>query len=299
MTAGHGRAPRRALAALALITAAVSACGNVDDLSFPTPPPTTATSTPTTLGDLASVSQAPVAGGGLPRVALAPGRASLSGTVTGPNGAVGGATVHVERLVGDAVAAQDVTTQADGTWAMPGILGGRYRVRTWRAPDLALTVPAIFFLEDGTSQAVPLKVEQFSGASVEVAVDPDPPVVGQPTGLAVQLHVESVDAAGVVRGQAVAGAIVELANGLSWTVADPNPTQTGPTGRATWQVVCGAAGQQPLAVIVGEADVYPLTVRPCVAPPPDTTTTSTAVPATVPSGTASTISTLSAPASVP
>ena len=41
------------------------------------------------------------------------------------------------------VASVDATSQPDGRWTIPGILGGRYRLRAWRAPDMALTVPQI------------------------------------------------------------------------------------------------------------------------------------------------------------
>ena len=40
---------------------------------------------------------------------------------------VAGATVHAERLVGDAAATMDVVTGEDGRFTMPDILGGRFR----------------------------------------------------------------------------------------------------------------------------------------------------------------------------
>jgi hypothetical protein len=254
----------------------------VETLSFPTPPPTTPTTTPTTLGNLAGIQMAAVAGKPVTAIAAGPGSASLSGTVSGPNGPVAGADVHAERLVGDQVAVIDAISQADGTWTIPSILGGRYRLRAWRAPDLALTEPQIFFLPESGDRSFALQLDQFGTADVTTAINPDPPTVGQPAGLAAEITEQSVDAKGVVRVRPVAAASVELAGGLSWTVLTANPTTTSATGKATWQVMCDSAGDQPLAVVVNNTDAYALDLPACVIPPTSTTTTS------VPSGSGST-----------
>ncbi len=253
-----------------------SACGGVDTLSFPTPPSTPATTTPTTLPDLTKVTNAAVQGHAATTFAVGPGGATLSGTVVGPSGPVPGAHVHVERLVGNAAATADVATAANGTWSLPNVLGGRYRVRAWRAPDLDLTTPLIFFLPDTGTRSVGLQLEQFGTADVTSALAPDPPVVGQPVGLAVQLTLETVDAAGVVRPRPMSGASVALANGVTWGVSSPNPTLTTAGGRATWQLSCEAVGPQPLAVVVNGSDVHALQLSPCVAPSPPTTAPTTA-----------------------
>jgi hypothetical protein len=172
------------------------------------------------------------------------------------------------------VAAIDTVSQPDGKWTIPRILGGRYRLRAWRAPDLALTVPQIFFLPEAGDRAVALELDQFGAGDATTAIDPNPPVAGEPAGLAVQITGRTVDAHGVVRAEPVVGTI-ELAAGLSWTVLTPNPVATSSKGRATWQVVCGSAGPQPLAAIVNNTDVYPLDVPACVTPPEPATTTTT------------------------
>ena len=121
-------------------------CVHVSHLSYPAPPPTApaavSTTTPT-IANLAVVPLAAVAGRTTTTLAVGPGGATLPGRSSGPAGPVGGADIHIERLVGDRVAAADVIAKADGTLdACPASLGGRYRVRAWRAPDLALTDPA-------------------------------------------------------------------------------------------------------------------------------------------------------------
>ena len=69
--------------------------------------------------------------------------------MVGPSGAVPNATVHVERLVGDQVGAIDLTTDANGAFALPNALGGRYRVRAWQAPVLAQLGSEVAFVADG------------------------------------------------------------------------------------------------------------------------------------------------------
>jgi hypothetical protein len=262
-------------AALALLAVG---CRNVETLSYPAPPPTGATTAPTTVGNLTGVATAAVAGGPQAAIAAGPGNASMSGTVSGPNGPVAGADIHAERLVGTQVAAIDAISQADGTWTMPNILGGRYRLRAWRVPDLALTAPQIFFLAGGGDRSIALQLDKFNTVDVATAINPDAPTVGQAAGLAAEITVQSVDANGVVRVRPVAGASVELAGGLSWTVLTANPVPTSPGGRATWQVTCGAPGVQSLAVVVNNTDVYGVDLPACVVPPAPTTTTSTTSP---------------------
>jgi hypothetical protein len=251
------------------------ACGHVDTLSYPTPPPTAATTTPTTIGNLAGVSLAAVAGKQPAVISVGPGASSLSGTASGPNGPVAGADIHAERLVGDQVAAIDAISQADGTWTIPDVLGGRYRLRAWRAPDLALTQPQILFVSDAGDRSIALQLDQFDTATVATAMNPDPPTVGEPAGLAAEITLQSVDAKGIVRVHPVAGASVELAGGLSWTVLTANPVQTSAGGKATWQVECGAPGLQSLVIVVNNTDVYGLDLPACVIPPVPTTTTTT------------------------
>jgi hypothetical protein len=266
----------RGVRAAAVIGLLAVGCSHVDTLSYPPAPPTTAAITTTTLGDLAGIQMGAVDGKAPATVAMGPGGASLSGTVVGPSGPVGGADVHAERLVGDQVAAVDVVSRADGRWTIPAIRGGRYRLRAWRVPDMALTEPQIFFLPEAGDRSIALLLDRFDSGEATAAIDPGNPIVGRPAGLAVQVTAQSVDAHGIVRVQPAA-ASVELAGGLAWTVLTTNPVATA-KGRATWQVVCGGVGSQPLAVIVNNADVYSLDLPACVAPPEPTTTTTSIPP---------------------
>jgi hypothetical protein len=227
---------------------------------------------------------APVNGvGGHPitSVVLGPGQATLSGIALGPDGPAGGVTVHIERLVGDLVGSFNVTAHADGTWTMPGILGGRYRVRAWRPPDLAMTTPQIFFLGGTDNRSLSLQLARFNSGNVAAALNPNLPVVNAASNLLIQLTTQTVDANGVVHSAPVPSASVQLAGGAQMTISNPNPATTTAKGEAIWQVVCQVAGPVSLTATVNGTDTYPVDIPDCVGPPPPppsvatTTTTST------------------------
>jgi hypothetical protein len=278
-------AGRRLLRWLSAVTAALlllAGCGgHVTDLAFPTPPSSSPALTTTGAPDLTGAKLAGVPGESRSTVAVGPGGATLNGTVVAPSGTVGGADVHIERLVGNQVGAMDVVAQADGTWSLPRVLGGRYRVRAWRPPDLSLINPEIFFLNGTDTMSLTLELQQFNASTVSSAIAPKPPVVDQPAALAVELTTQTVDAQGVVRAQPVANANIELSAGGVWTIAGPNPAVTGADGTVSWNVVCGQPGPQPLTAVVDNTDTYSVKVPACALPPPVATTvptTSTTAP---------------------
>jgi hypothetical protein len=279
----------RRLAAVALSTLAlvVSACGgNVTSFSFPTPPPGAATTEPPPPPDLTGVSLPAVAGQATTTIAMTPGPATLSGTVVGPNGPVPAAVVRAERLVGSSFGRIDTAVQPDGTWTIPGVKGGLYRVRAWRAPDLALTTPQVFFVASTDNKSLTLQLTQYAGTHVTAAVAPNPPLLNQPLNLAVQLTTEAVDSQGVVRAQGVPSALIQLSADFNWTVNSSNPTSTDGNGEATWSLVCNGLGGSSMTVLVNNTNSYPLNLPACVNVPETTTsssstsTTSTSVAST-------------------
>lgn len=255
---------------------ALAGCG-VQTLAFPNPPAVTAppvTPGPTLPTNLPSVSEAPVPGATTtvpPRIG--PGAASLNGTVLGPSGPVAGATVEADRLVGDQVASTQTTTAADGSWTINSILGGRYRVRAWQQPSLALTTPQIFFLAGTDSHSMTIQLTAFAGPDVAAAIAPSPPSVDQPANLVVQVTSPTVGPDGVVRGLPQVGASVTLTDGALWQVYNANPLTTGPDGTVLFQVGCQADGDIPLSVSVAGGSPVALQLPDCVGPPPTTTTT--------------------------
>ena len=261
-------------AALALLASACQA-----KAIEPLPPaPKVPETTTTTVVDYSGVGLAGVAGRTTTTVAMGPGRATLEGTVTGPDGPVPGAVVHAERLVGDAAATLDVLTGEDGRYVIPNVLGGRYRLRAWKAaPDnLALVEPQVFFLEGAEKKATNLAVTRYQGVTVTAAIAPDPPLIEAPSNLVVQVVDRAVDPGGIVRSTPVPDVRAELFGTGDWRVLTPVATTADAGGRARWTLECRRVGQQPLSVVIGESVTFNLNLPACTVPPP---TTDESVPA--------------------
>jgi hypothetical protein len=279
--------PRLVLLVLVVLGAGACVSGSGEQLP---PPPNIPTTTTTAVPDLSGVGLPPVPGKTTTTIAIGPGRATMGGTVVGPDGPVPGAVVHAERLVGESVAAVDVLTNADGTWQIKDVLGGRYRVRAWRVPDLALTQPQVFFLDGAEKKALNLSLARHQGMAATAAIAPNPPVVGSPANLVVQVTVRGVDERGVVRATPVSGVPIELFGAGDWRVTTPNPTSTDGGGRARWQLVCRRPGSQPLSVVVNDAESFPLSLPACTTPAAeeDGTAPATSTPASTTSSTTTT-----------
>lgn len=257
---------------LAVLAAGAVACSGGKKDGRAAPPPATAASTSTT----GPVITAP----GNPRVTttlgteLEGGQASLLGNVTGPGGPVEGATVRIERLVGDAATGVDVETLPGGGWQLIGVKGGRYRLRAWKAPDLAQVQPEVVFLEATESRDVTLPVALFGQTAPLVGnFDPSPPPVGQPSNLAVQVTASTVDPEGVVRVTPRPGVTVQFVASPGLTLLSPPIQVTDANAAASWRVQCAVAGPVPVSVLLGTVTppvTAPVAVPPCGVPTPTT-----------------------------
>ncbi len=271
---------RRLGLAAGLLVAGVAACSGGHARVPPTTAAPTTSSTPTTVADVATVQLPTVPGQTTePTIAISPGTASLGGTVVDDKGApVGAATVSLQRVVGSRLAAAQVTTGPDGTWGVQGVLGGVYRIRAWRPPDLAQPSATVVFVPaTGAPPAVTLTVDHYTGTGVQAAISPDPPMLGAPANLLVQVNSASVGSDGVVRQAPVAGAQVTIDATGDWSVDGAALEVTGANGQVVWQATCEAPGPQPVSVSVNGADPVALTLPNCAAPP-TTSTTSSVVP---------------------
>jgi hypothetical protein len=283
------RGLRRRLAPAAVTASLLASCTGVADLHIPTPPvgsPNAAGATTTVTSDLTAVSLNPVGSTPPTAVVLTPGDASLSGIVTGPTGPIGGATVLVERLVGDSVGGKTVAAQADGTWKLGGIKGGRYRIRAWRPPDLAMLTPQVVLLGATDNPSVTLPLMAYNGQSVTAAVAPSPPQVGQAATLVVQATQQAVGGDGIVRAGPLTGSnvFVLAAGNVLLTGTNPGPTDAG--GKLAVLLTCVTAGPVGLSASLDGLTTFPLTVPDCVpaaVPAPPST------PTTGPGGTATTV----------
>lgn len=197
--------------------------------------------------DFSGVVLAPVEGSTTTsEVVVGPGRLRLAGRVDGPDGPVEGAVVRLERLVGDASARLDVVTDPEGVWQAPDILGGRYRVRAFRSPDLAMLEPQILFLDATRTAETVLVVERFQALAVDTAIAPDPPFVGQLTNVLVRVSSQVVDEEGVVRATPEAGVAVSLGIGVGWEAESPTQAETSTDGSVTFTLVCRSPGPKAL-----------------------------------------------------
>jgi hypothetical protein len=172
-----------------------------------------------------------------------------------------------------------VITAADGSWSVPAVRGGRYRVRAWRAPDLDLVTPEIFFLGASESKVVALHLSPFTGVMVSSAVNPAP-IVEQPFTIAVIISNGAVDVTGVARAVPAAFVKVLLSSSGDLEGDSLNPSITDANGKAEWQVRCHTLGPQPVDVVVADTTTLTLDLPPCGQVPATTTTTAPGGPPT-------------------
>jgi hypothetical protein len=255
-------------------------------------PPSGATST--TTANLADVQLQAVGGTTTRPQPRTTGTAHLSGGVNAPDGFVPGAMVRVERaLDGGDLQHFDVVAGPDGHWDLPNVPGGRFRIRAFLPPSLAQTEAQVFFLTEGEERTVDLTVERFDTAALAVGVAPDPPLVGQPVNLVVQVAVRTVGPDGVVRSTPTSGFVVTLANPGSWTLRGTGQAATSAAGQVTFELHCRTAGPNQVQLVARGPDASKPPLQETVAVPDcvDPSATTTTTPAGAPSTSASTSTT--------
>ena len=196
------------------------------------------------LPDTRFVSLAPVTGKAQPRPAIpvTGGKATISGTVTGPGGAVAGATVRIERWVGSDSGAIMVGTDGGGHYVAAGVLGGHYKVRAWLQPSLTTFTAGTGFVADSGKLSVDLPLTQYNAYTVQVAATSGAATVGQPFTVEALVTQQTVDPNGVVQDAPVPTDQVQLSSDPSVTIAGANPGTTGADGLVSWTLTCQTAG---------------------------------------------------------
>lgn len=239
--------PRLAAAAVGFALALLAvACGG--DEEDPTPPPTsqvvetTLESTTTTLPPVTTTTtpRPPRTTTTVP-TDLGPGGARIQGSVNGPQGLVQGASVRIERLVGDEVASVDVVA-GDGRFSLPSIRGGSYRVRAWKAPDLALTAPEVFFLAADETKTVELRLSRVSDVSIRVDRDVEQLPAQESFTVTVQVYAGTVNDQGTIQGVSKPGLPVHVTVGAGLSLQGPDRATTDASGRASFRMRCTAPG---------------------------------------------------------
>lgn len=206
-------------------------------------------------------------------VTIRGGDASLSGTLTGPDGAVARGRVRLERFVGRASAVLEVATDAQGRWSAKGILGGRYRVRGWRQPDVAMNSSSLLFLGADETRRIDLAATAQGDVDVQAAITTTTPRVDQRTTVVALVTRHEVDGDGIVQGVPLTGTVATLSAGAGWDLPVPEVAVDG-DGGVRWTVTCTATRPADLVITAGEGTAR-LTVPTCLPPvePSPTTTT--------------------------
>lgn len=224
--------------------------------------------------DTRGVALAPVAPG--PAVAfpvtIRGGEASLAGTLTGPDGEpVARGRVRIERFVGSSSAVLEVATNAAGRWSAKAILGGRYRVRGWRMPDLAMNASNVLFLGAEESRGVDLTTTLQGGVDVQADLLTAVPTVDVAVTVSAVVTRHQVDGDGVVQGVPLSGTIATLTGPAGWEISSPQ-AGVDAGGEVTWTVRCQTTRPGDLVVSVGGQSAR-ITVVACNRPSPPTTVT--------------------------
>ena len=196
------------------------------------------------LPDTRFVSLQPVPGKAqpVPPIPVRGGQAVVEGTVNGPGGPVPGATVRIERWVGDASGALTTTTDGAGHFGAAGLLGGHYKVRAWLQPSLATFDAATGFVPYNGTLQVNVVMEQHDAYHVQLAPTASTATVGNGFGVVALVSQEQVDANGVVVDAPVAGVPAKLSTDRSIKIDGANPAKTGGDGLASWVLTCQTSG---------------------------------------------------------
>jgi Carboxypeptidase regulatory-like domain len=194
---------------------------------------------------------------------------SLTGIVSGPTGPIEGATVQVDRLVGDKEATIRVLTDGTGRYSISNKELGRVRVRAWRAPDFAQVKEDVFFTKGTTEHN--LKMEKYSFSDLQWSVAPSPLIVGRQAAVVVQISDRLVNADGVVVVQPISGVGVTLSPRSAVQIVSIGERLTDANGRATFNVQCVEAGASTVAASLATGGEATLDLPSCVLPPPPST----------------------------
>ena len=264
----------RRLPVVLAVVALAAACGGLGydrlpDVDVDALPNTTTTPVPNYSG----IPLPPVGGTTTTTLPKGKGRATLAGVLRGPDGAVAGGLVRAEWLVADRVTVVEARSGEDGRWRIEKLPGGRYRIRAWRAPDLADVEPEIFLLRYDEERTVDFTLDAFGRRSIDLAIAPNPPVEGDRVNLVLRVADRRVDDQGVVRARPLPGLSVEIFGEGAWSLHSENPATTGADGAVTFTLTCRRSGANPLSAVVQGGDVTELDVPDCLSAPEETTTT--------------------------
>lgn len=212
--------------------------------------------------DLSAAASTPTA----QRVVLVGGSSSITGTVVGPDGLVPAAVVLIERHTLDGSATAEVITDESGSWRIAGIRGGRYRIRSFLPGLLATETIEVFFLDDGSSAEVSLRVLAPRDGPVVSFTAPSNLEVGTEQVVAVSVGYDAIDQDGRRILAPSPGLGVEATITGSVDLLSAGQVTTDAYGAARFGVRCQQAGSNILTVrINGQA--FGFALPPCTVTP--------------------------------
>ena len=213
---------------------------------------------------------------GVPRTAttqnteMGPGEATLAGTVTGPEGPVTGATVRIERFIGDQDRHPD---GADGRRSVvaavdPGrLLPGRGLPPAGPGPARARRVLPRRHREQAAHRP---SLVRYGSTGVTATIDPNPPLVGLPATLTVHYGGGAVDPAtgDVVTSGTGRACGCRSSTGPGFAVESAPVAVTDGSGAVSWVVRCLQPGPVPVNLRHGRPRrQHRLASRPARSPP--------------------------------
>ncbi len=219
------------------------------------------------------------------RISFARGSVTVSGFVSGPDGPVDGATVLLERVVGEQTVQMKVQANADGRYKVSNIKGGVLRVSAFKVPDLASTKAKVVFASEATE--INLEVDNSTGTDVQWALGPAVPLVGRPSTLVIRISVKRVDPDGVVRFAPLEGVGVRVVAQQALQPNGVNEKVTDGKGLVSFSMLCSVAGYAGINVLLATGEETKIEPRQCTVPattaPPEADPPTT-VPPTGPDG---------------
>jgi hypothetical protein len=266
------------------VIGAVLVLGACSDLPAPLPPipPTKAlrATTPTTRRpNVAELSVAKLEGSTTTTTinfSQGKGTVTVSGLVTGPDGPVDGATVVIERVVGDQTATLKVLANADGRYKASAIKGGVIRVSAYKVPDLAVAKPKVIYAS-GVIE-IDIETQIYNGTDIQWALGPAQPYIGRVENLSVRVAVKRVDPDGIVRFAALEGIGVRVVPKAFLVPSGPAEKLTDKEGLVSFAMGCSDVGPSGLSVFLASGEETAIEPRACAVPP------TTAPPSTKVSG---------------
>jgi hypothetical protein len=266
------------VAGVALLLPLLAACSKDEGKALPKPVPGESTTTTEPI-DLTHVSLEPIAVSGKETTTTRPlggGKAVILGKVVDADGNPVPQALIRATYYGDVNKPEVIEALSldDGTYRFDQVLGGRWRIRAWKAPELATLEDNVFFLGYTEQRVVDLKVKAANDIVVTSSIAPNPPFIYSPVELAVLVLSQTVDEEGVVHRSPVGGAAVTLNIQGKWSLVGDSTQATDYTGRTAWQLTCNEVGQQTITAFVAGRE-WPLNVPPCHDPQETTTTTTT------------------------